>query len=68
MSAPCVADGVVYVGDTAGTMHALDAGSGNVRWSAGLGSLRSGPVVTGGVLYVGTNVGYLQAIGGQEDA
>lgn len=53
-----VANGVVYVGDLGGTMHALDATSGTELWSYnalanGGGSSNASPAIVNGVLYWG---------------
>jgi len=48
-------DSVVYVGTTAGTVYALDAATGAVRWSVALGAAVSAPpALAEGVLYVPT--------------
>lgn len=48
---PIVHDGVVYVGDWQGTVHALDAATGEARWTRELGGSVAGsvPVVDDGV-------------------
>ena len=47
-SSPVVADGVVYIGSTDGSLYALDAQSGALRWNVPLGSaVNSSPAVTG---------------------
>lgn len=53
-----VAGGVVYVGDASATVHAIDAGSGAVIWTAKVddqpnASIWSSPVMAGDRLYVG---------------
>jgi outer membrane protein assembly factor BamB len=62
-AAPTLADGVVYVGDSAGGMHAVDAGSGEKHWQVGLRTLWSSPAVIGGMLFVGANDGALRCVG-----
>ena len=55
---PVVADGVVYVGDGGGLVHALDAASGTRRWVARAGGTESifgRPLVTGDTVYVGSS-------------
>ncbi len=48
------ANGVVYVGDLTGNMHALDASTGTELWSfKGAGSSNAGPAIVNGVLYWG---------------
>jgi eukaryotic-like serine/threonine-protein kinase len=56
---PTVAGGVVYVGDSSpvrpGILHALDATTGTVRWTASLDDmLYSSPAVVDGVVYLGS--------------
>ncbi|MDX1739873.1 MAG: PQQ-binding-like beta-propeller repeat protein [Rhodothermales bacterium] len=47
-SSPVVAEGVVYVGTSAGELHALDAASGAARWTTSVESAIGGaPLVTG---------------------
>lgn len=62
---PAVADGVVYFPDWTGTLYAVDAKKGTLRWQrkfsdyglqAGTNS-RTTPAVSGGVLYIGTQEG-----------
>jgi len=68
LTAPAVADGVVYVGSSDGNLYAYAvgcAGGGalcNPLWTAGPGGLIvSSPVVANGVVYVGTSNGKLYA-------
>lgn len=59
---PAVAGGVVYVGDLAGVVTAIDLGKGQARWTfdirkqpdLGPGMIYGGPVVHDGRLYVAT--------------
>jgi outer membrane protein assembly factor BamB len=63
-TAPVVADDgrTVYVGDSAGTIWALDIADGSVRWSAGLGAgVLATPTVGDGTLFVSTADGRLSA-------
>lgn len=46
-------NGLVYAVGTAGTVHGLDAATGEQRWSAELGDFLISPVLADGVLYVG---------------
>ena len=64
VSSPAVADATVYVGGTDGRVHAIDARSGDARWTfrAGAGIVSS-PAVADGVVYVGTDDGTLYALG-----
>lgn len=56
MSAPAVANGVVYVGSGNGVMYAFDAASGAQLWNSGtLGEfIFASPVVSNGMVYVET--------------
>jgi len=63
-TAPVVADDgqTVFVGDSAGTIWALDIADGTVRWSARLGSgVLATPTVGDGTLFVSTADGRLSA-------
>jgi outer membrane protein assembly factor BamB len=65
-SSPTVADGVVYVGNLAGVLFAVDAGTGAERWRVALGGgVYASPAVAGGSVYVGSLDGALYAIGGE---
>lgn len=63
-SAPVIGAGgaTLYVGTDAGTLYALDADTGDVRWTASLGSAASTPALAGGRLYVQTADGALYAL------
>ncbi|WP_329254544.1 PQQ-binding-like beta-propeller repeat protein [Streptomyces sp. NBC_01478] len=52
-STPTVVDGVVYVGGDGGSLHAVDAATGQRRWSRALnaGPVRSTPAVRGELVY-----------------
>ncbi|SED91354.1 Outer membrane protein assembly factor BamB, contains PQQ-like beta-propeller repeat [Streptomyces sp. 3213] len=52
-STPTVVDGVVYVGGDGGSLHAVDAATGERRWSRALdaGPVRSTPAVRGDLVY-----------------
>ncbi|MFL5758918.1 MAG: PQQ-binding-like beta-propeller repeat protein [Thermomicrobiales bacterium] len=53
--APAVIDGLVFVGSTDGTFHAIDAGTGVERWTYVAGhSITASPTVVDGVVYVST--------------
>ena len=61
-AAPLVADGTVYVG-SAGSVHALEADSGAVRWEREIGSaVSASPAVSGDALIVGDSGGRLTAL------
>ena len=54
-ASPALADGVLYVIDNSGNLHALDAGSGQRRWHRNLGTVgRGSPVAADGKLYATT--------------
>ena len=56
-------ESTVYVGTDAGTMYALDAATGAVRWSAPVGSgIQGPPALADGVLYVAAGAGELVAL------
>jgi polyvinyl alcohol dehydrogenase (cytochrome) len=53
-----IVDGVVYVGDATGQLHAIDAVTGDAIWAMApdnqpAASVWSSPIVSGGVLYTG---------------
>lgn len=59
---PSVADGVVYVGDAAGILHAVDAATGTERWQAAMaGAIGAAPAVADGIVYAGDQAGNLAA-------
>jgi polyvinyl alcohol dehydrogenase (cytochrome) len=62
-SQPAVAGGVVFVGSEGGTVYALDARAGIIRWSfkAG-GPVRTGLVIGGGLIYFGDQHGAVYAL------
>jgi outer membrane protein assembly factor BamB len=58
---PAIAGGVVYVADLAGTVHALELKTGNVKWTFSIaketetpGMVYGGVTVHGGKLFVAT--------------
>ena len=58
-----MADGVVYVGSGDDNVYALDAATGDVRWSYPTGGeIFSSPVVPGNVVYIGSEDGKLYAL------
>jgi outer membrane protein assembly factor BamB len=64
---PALADGVVYVTGTDGTLYALSADTGQPFWRFYLGpTFPSAPTVAGGTVYVGTADGRLHAIDAQQ--
>lgn len=62
-TSPAAADGTLYLGDTAGTLHALDAATGLPRWRRALGRrLTAPPVADRPTVYVGDLDGVLHAV------
>jgi eukaryotic-like serine/threonine-protein kinase len=57
---PAVADGVVYVSDSAAQVIALSAVTGSELWS--YGQAQTSPTVANGVVYVGNLLGQLVAL------
>ena len=57
-----LANGVVYHGSTDGTMHAMDATTGDELWTEQVGTgMASGPSVANGVLLVGHGFSFFAA-------
>ena len=62
-ASPALADGVLYVIDNSGNLHALDAGSGQRLWHRNLGTVgRGSPVAADGKLYATTVNGRLHIL------
>ena len=62
-SSPAIADGVVYVGSEDGRLYALDARTGQEKWSfQTFQSVVSSPAVAGGMIYIGSFDGRLYAL------
>jgi outer membrane protein assembly factor BamB len=66
-TAPVVADGTVYIGDSGGTLRALDAATGRRLWAYrfpwdGNASSTLAPVVADGTVYIGGVDGTLHAV------
>jgi len=62
LSAPVVANGVVYVGSTEEKLVAVNASTGALlRFTPGSGAGEWDPVVSDGVVYVGSNDSHLHA-------
>ena len=54
-SSPCVAGGMVYVGDLQGTFHAVRSDDGKKVWTFKTGSeIKSSPVVSGDRVFIGS--------------
>lgn len=63
VASPAVADGVVFVGSSDGTLYALDEATGAVRWKAETdGPIASSAAVSKGVVYVGSYDGNVYAL------
>ncbi|MFI6504893.1 PQQ-binding-like beta-propeller repeat protein [Nonomuraea typhae] len=62
IGAVLVADGSVYAGSRA-EVHALDAASGTLRWSRGMGGfVTAGPILAGGTVYAAGLPGQVRAV------
>jgi outer membrane protein assembly factor BamB len=60
---PTIADGVVYIGDSDGTMRAFDAADGKVKWTYNTGSeITTGPAIADGLVYFGCKDGHVYAL------
>lgn len=63
LSSPTVASGVVYFGSGDGSVYAVDAQTGALRWSYKTGDVVHGsPAVSGGIVYVGSWDTYFYAL------
>jgi outer membrane protein assembly factor BamB len=66
VSAPVVADGVIYTGLADGSLYANDLATGSPRWQmssfATAAAIQSTPWIAGNLLYVGRNDGYLYVV------
>src|SRR6478736_312538 len=62
-SSPAVAAGMVFIGDLAGVVHAVDGLTGKVRWTFKTGAeIKSSPVVSGDRVLIGSYDGHLYAL------
>ena len=62
-SSPAVANGIVYFGDAAGRVHAVDRDTGKERWMFRTGSqVFSSPVISGDLVIVGSTDGGVYAL------
>ncbi len=60
---PIVANGVIYYAGS-GTLHALDAATGNELWHDTIGSIHwESPIVANGIIYITDGSGHLTAYG-----
>jgi len=65
-SSPAVADGLVFSGTSNMSFYAVDAGTGQAKWSVQVGLyVRSSPMVVNGVVYFGDWLGTLHALDAQ---
>jgi len=63
---PSVADGRVYVGSQNGTVYALDARSGCIRWTfAAAGGVRTAVTLSSGIAYFGDTAANVYAVDAQ---
>ena len=63
LSSPAVSDGTVFFGSGDGSVYALDASSGSLRWEFPTGGVvHSSPAVAGGTVFIGSWDTYLYAI------
>ena len=54
-SSLAVANGAIYIGDVDGTVHAVNATDGKLRWTfKTLGETKSSPIVVNGVVLIGS--------------
>jgi outer membrane protein assembly factor BamB len=67
-AAPAVWADTLYIGSASGTMFALRAANGKVRWRKHVGAVGCAPLVSAGILYIGTSEGLLVALDAQTGA
>ena len=62
-SSPAVSQGVVYVGDLSGILHAVDASTGHALWTYQTdGEIKSSPVITNDTVLIGSYDGHLYGL------
>ena len=62
-SSPAVGHGLVYVGDLAGVLHAVDTATGQAAWTYQTdGEIKSSPVITDDIVLIGSYDGYLYGL------
>ncbi|MFI6985317.1 PQQ-binding-like beta-propeller repeat protein [Embleya sp. NPDC050154] len=66
-ASPAIADTVVYVGASDGTVHALDAATGIKRWTYPTGSTSFPPATADGKVYLGARDGTPYALDAATD-
>jgi eukaryotic-like serine/threonine-protein kinase len=60
---PAIANGVVYLSTLTGSVYALDAATGQTKWSVKLdGNIVSSPIVVNNVVYAGSDSNYIYAL------
>ena len=52
LASPVVADGTIFVGNTAGKFYAVDAATGTQNWMVNMASVHSTAAVAGGIVHV----------------
>lgn len=66
---PAIADGAVFLPTYDGTMYALDAEDGTIRWQFETGdALVGGPIFSDGTIYFGSSDGFLYALDAETGA
>lgn len=67
MSTPAVADGLIYIGETEGKLHCVDAATGQVQWVHECGDeVWASALVADGKVYLGTKRGLQVLAAGRE--
>lgn len=62
-ASPVVADGIAYIGTTAGTLFAVDLADGSLRWGSALGyPIYATALVTDDAVFVNSDGGYLHRL------
>ena len=67
-AAASMAGDTVYVGSEAGTLLAMRALTGEVRWQKNIGSVSTAPLLARGSLYIGTDDGFMLCLDPQTGA
>lgn len=62
-ASPVIADGIAYVGTTAGSLFAVDLASGGLRWASAVGyPVYAAALVTDDAVFIGSDGGYLHRL------